>query len=69
MMGHVEVAQVPVLMSGVAEYTRLEAKVVELLGVRGTISEKVQYLDQMDRLWATMTPEEQRQAKERTNGL
>lgn len=56
-------------MSGVAEYTRLEAKVVELLGVRGTISEKVQYLDQMDRLWATMTPEEQRQAKERTNGL
>ena len=55
-------------MSSVAEYTRLEEKVVELLGARGTISQKVKCLERMDRLWADMTPEEQRQARERTNG-
>ena len=50
-------------MSCVAEYSRLEEKVVELRE-RGSTYEKVRYLEQMDRLWAAMTPEE-RQALER----
>lgn len=52
-------------MSHVAQYALLEEKVMTLLGERGATSEKVKCLEQMDRLWADMTPEEQRQAKER----
>jgi uncharacterized protein YbdZ (MbtH family) len=55
-------------MSYAAQYSLLEKKVMALMEGRGATAEKAECLDQMDRLWAQMTPEEQRQARGQTCG-